>query len=53
MCNVLYTKQQKHIRATNLGTYSYAVTDGGKGSDKGKFTTHTSNSLFYLSSIKG
>lgn len=29
------------------------MTDGGKGSDKGKFTNNTSNSLFYLSSIKG
>lgn len=29
------------------------MTDGGNGSDKGKFTTNTSNSLFYLSSIKG
>lgn len=28
------------------------MTDGGKGYDKGKFTTNTSNSLFYLSSIK-
>lgn len=29
------------------------MTDGGKASDKRKFTTNTSNNLFCLSSIKG